>query len=224
MGILTSKYSIIILFLYPISSACNELYPTLETIQWFDCLNMFQNAVAICHRSMQWMVYSLKSQTSTALECCYWRLSPEWETLIVIITKSLWALKSMYVISSSLQFNHIIKYASLIALIMRLFQVWKIWNKDKSRDIIDPTISEPLYEEESLRCLQVGLLCVQDFANDRPTMSSIILMLTSEIAALPTPKRPVFTGRQGTPGSDSSYSAHVYSSGNNISITTLEGR
>ena len=31
-----------------------------------------------------------------------------------------------------------------------------------------------------VRCIQVGLLCVQDRANDRPDMHSVVLMLESE--------------------------------------------
>lgn len=97
--------------------------------------------------------------------------------------------------------------------------VWKSWNINNTKEIIDPTISEPVFETEILRCIQVGLLCVQELAKDRPTMSSIISMLTSEIATLPTPNKPAFTGPQVT--SDSSHSSV---SRNNVSITTIEGR
>ena len=39
----------------------------------------------------------------------------------------------------------------------------------------------------------MALLCVQDSAADRPTMSDIVSMLGSEAAALPTPKQPAFS-------------------------------
>ncbi|KAF6138879.1 hypothetical protein GIB67_018610 [Kingdonia uniflora] len=78
---------------------------------------------------------------------------------------------------------------------------WKVWNEDNLSALIDPGLSEPCFEEEILRCIHVGLLCVQDFAEDRPTMSKILSML-SEIAPLPLPKQPAFTERQVSSSSD----------------------
>ena len=43
-----------------------------------------------------------------------------------------------------------------------------------------------------LRCIQVGLLCVQKYPEDRPIMSSVFSMLTNEEAILPQPKQPGF--------------------------------
>ena len=40
--------------------------------------------------------------------------------------------------------------------------------------LIDPMISEPCFEMEILRCIHVGLLCVQDFAKNRPNVSIVI--------------------------------------------------
>ena len=62
--------------------------------------------------------------------------------------------------------------------------------------VINPMISKPCYEMEILRCIHVGLLCVQEFAKDRPTTSTVNSMLKSEIADLPCPKKPAFTERQ----------------------------
>lgn len=42
-------------------------------------------------------------------------------------------------------------------------------------------------KEELLRCFQIGLLCVQENAEERPTMGSVVMMLGSE-AAIPQPK------------------------------------
>nr|KJB12757.1 hypothetical protein B456_002G035100 [Gossypium raimondii] len=47
--------------------------------------------------------------------------------------------------------------------------------------------------KEILRCIHVGLLCVQEYAKDRPTISTVISMLNSEISDLNTPKQPAFT-------------------------------
>ncbi|XP_022720832.1 LOW QUALITY PROTEIN: uncharacterized protein LOC111278491 [Durio zibethinus] len=73
--------------------------------------------------------------------------------------------------------------------------VWKLWNEDNVLALIDPVLSDPCNRSEILRCIHVGLLCVQEFAEDRPTVSTVISMLNSEIVDLPTPKQPAFTAR-----------------------------
>lgn len=42
-------------------------------------------------------------------------------------------------------------------------------------------------------CIQVGLLCVQDCAEDRPNMSEVVTMLSNEGASLPMPKQPMYS-------------------------------
>ncbi|MED6115015.1 hypothetical protein PIB30_086135, partial [Stylosanthes scabra] len=55
-----------------------------------------------------------------------------------------------------------------------------------------------------VRSINVGLLCVQQNPDDRPSMSTVVLMLSSE-CALPEPKMPgFFTEREmGGDGSSS---------------------
>ncbi|BAT93991.1 hypothetical protein VIGAN_08055300 [Vigna angularis var. angularis] len=43
-----------------------------------------------------------------------------------------------------------------------------------------------------LRCIHIGLLCVQENLIDRPTMATIILMLNSYSLSLPIPAEPAF--------------------------------
>ncbi|GMN61957.1 hypothetical protein TIFTF001_031044 [Ficus carica] len=45
---------------------------------------------------------------------------------------------------------------------------------------------------EVLRCIHVGLLCVQQRAADRPSMSSVVVMLSSDCHVLPYPNRPAY--------------------------------
>ncbi|GJX21456.1 G-type lectin S-receptor-like serine/threonine-protein kinase CES101 [Tanacetum coccineum] len=59
---------------------------------------------------------------------------------------------------------------------------WELWNKGRGLDFMDPVMT----------CIHVGLLCVQDHAIDRPTMSEVISMLTNENMHLPKPKQPAF--------------------------------
>ncbi|XP_065619788.1 G-type lectin S-receptor-like serine/threonine-protein kinase SD1-13 [Quercus suber] len=73
---------------------------------------------------------------------------------------------------------------------------WKLWNANNIIALIDTMVYEPCFEMEILRCIHVGLLCVQEFAKDRSTVSVVISMLKSEILDLPHPKHPAFTERK----------------------------
>ncbi|KAK2967409.1 hypothetical protein RJ640_022341, partial [Escallonia rubra] len=74
---------------------------------------------------------------------------------------------------------------------------WKLWNEEKIVNLIDPTIIFDRFSQmEVLRYIQVGLLCVQDLARDRPTISTVLSMLSSEIVDLLTPKQPVLAERE----------------------------
>jgi hypothetical protein len=89
-------------------------------------------------------------------------------------------------------------------------------------DLVDPSLAKSCTQTEALRCIQIGLLCIQDNPNYRPLMSSVVTMLENESTPLSVPKQPVYfshAGTQGTAGETTS------SSLNNMSLTTvLEGR
>ncbi|KAM7469399.1 hypothetical protein LguiA_007582 [Lonicera macranthoides] len=62
------------------------------------------------------------------------------------------------------------------------------WREGTCSNLFDPQLSASqisVHEEEIMRCIHIGLLCVQDSATDRPTMASIVLMLNSSSLALP---------------------------------------
>ncbi|KAM4102053.1 hypothetical protein ACB094_05G193700 [Castanea mollissima] len=102
---------------------------------------------------------------------------------------------------------------------------WKLWNADNIVALIDPMIYEPCFEMEMLRCIHVGLLCVQELAKDRPTASVFVSMLKSEIVDLPRPKKPAYTERQMDLDTKSSQSSQNICSVNNVTITTMaQGR
>lgn len=56
---------------------------------------------------------------------------------------------------------------------------------------MDPTIRDFTPIRKALRWIQIGMLCVQDYAGDRPTMSDVVLMLETETMALPCPRQPL---------------------------------
>ncbi|XXG69298.1 hypothetical protein AAC387_Pa06g2203 [Persea americana] len=73
-----------------------------------------------------------------------------------------------------------------------LSYVWKHWNGGTSLEIIDQSIAKHHSTNEILRCVHMGLLCVQDDATQRPTMSSVVLMLNSYSMTFPVPSPPAF--------------------------------
>ncbi|XP_059628024.1 G-type lectin S-receptor-like serine/threonine-protein kinase At1g11330 [Cornus florida] len=101
---------------------------------------------------------------------------------------------------------------------------WKLWNEDRIAILIDPTISDPCFQVEILRYIHVGLLCVQDFAADRPTVNTALFMLGSEVAKLPTPMQPAFSETQGLSNVRSSQESQRKYSVNNVTITIIDGR
>ncbi|XP_058092189.1 cysteine-rich receptor-like protein kinase 44 isoform X6 [Magnolia sinica] len=70
--------------------------------------------------------------------------------------------------------------------------VWKHWKDSTVLELIDPTISESFSSSEVMRCIHIALLCVQEDVIDRPTMSSIVLMLNSFSMSLSAPSQPAF--------------------------------
>ncbi|CAI0460702.1 unnamed protein product [Linum tenue] len=56
---------------------------------------------------------------------------------------------------------------------------WKHWVNGTALKIVDSTLGEEFKKDEVLKCINIGLLCVQEAAEKRPTMSDIILKLGS---------------------------------------------
>ncbi|PKU68641.1 G-type lectin S-receptor-like serine/threonine-protein kinase [Dendrobium catenatum] len=101
---------------------------------------------------------------------------------------------------------------------------WRLWSESKSLELVDDALKYGYPEKEVLRCMQISLLCVQEGSEDRPTMASVVLMLGSEGMTLPQPKRPGFYPKDGSKVANLSTSDHVYSSGNDITVTMIHGR
>ena len=74
---------------------------------------------------------------------------------------------------------------------MNYFQAWTNWRNGRAANIIDPTLNNGL-GDEIVRCIHIGLLCVQEKVADRPTMAEVVLMLDSHSFALPVPLQPAY--------------------------------
>ncbi|CAN6915226.1 hypothetical protein Bca4012_088314 [Brassica carinata] len=73
-----------------------------------------------------------------------------------------------------------------------LGHAWRQYTEDKACELIDEALKESCTDvSEVLRAIHIGLLCVQQDPQDRPTMSVVVLMLSSDMLLL-DPKEPGF--------------------------------
>ncbi|XP_030970808.1 G-type lectin S-receptor-like serine/threonine-protein kinase RKS1 [Quercus lobata] len=100
--------------------------------------------------------------------------------------------------------------------------IWDQWKEGKAMEIVDPSLGETYPANEVLRCIQIGLLCVQDHATNRPAMSAVVFMLSSD-TPLPSPKQPAFIFKStcNTKGQTTIEGANSI---NEITITKIDGR
>ncbi|KAF9672903.1 hypothetical protein SADUNF_Sadunf11G0092800 [Salix dunnii] len=106
-----------------------------------------------------------------------------------------------------------------------VYKAWKLFTDGRPLELVSESIVNTCNLFEALRSIHVGLLCVQENPEDRPTMSYVVLMLGNE-DALPRPKQPgFFTERdliEATYTSSSSQSKPY--SANECSISLMEAR
>uniref|UniRef100_A0A0E0KVP4 non-specific serine/threonine protein kinase n=1 Tax=Oryza punctata TaxID=4537 RepID=A0A0E0KVP4_ORYPU len=80
-------------------------------------------------------------------------------------------------------------------------QAWRLWEHGNLIDLLDPAMARPASDDDAEllydleRCINIGLLCIQDMADDRPTMSEVVAMLTSRTSQMEQPKRPTLDSR-----------------------------
>ncbi|THF96484.1 hypothetical protein TEA_017080 [Camellia sinensis var. sinensis] len=70
---------------------------------------------------------------------------------------------------------------------------WRLWSDGKELEFLDPLLAGSCPVAEVVRCIHIGLLCVQEDPKDRPNMSSVVVLLGSESATLPEPNQPAFS-------------------------------
>ena len=83
-------------------------------------------------------------------------------------------------------------------------------------EIVDSSLGDQ-YANEVSRCIQIGLLCVQEHATNRPTMSAVVFMLGND-TTLAYPKQPAFILK-------STYNSREgVNSVNEVTITMIDAR
>ena len=98
--------------------------------------------------------------------------------------------------------------------------------------LLDGCSADGFQPSEMLRCIHVGLLCVQEDAHLRPGMAAVVVMLNSRSITLPVPTPPAYLvpnregalGRSMTPGAETPTGAVPEPFGNEASISDLEPR
>ncbi|XP_037463926.1 putative cysteine-rich receptor-like protein kinase 20 [Triticum dicoccoides] len=92
---------------------------------------------------------------------------------------------------------------------------WRLWKDRRLHELVDPSLGNGYEVAEITQCAQVALLCAQEDPADRPTMTDIAAMLSSESTRLPMePKRPSVLSEGGA-GEDT----YVNQSSRTIDIT-----
>ncbi|XP_024951312.1 cysteine-rich receptor-like protein kinase 44 isoform X2 [Citrus sinensis] len=112
---------------------------------------------------------------------------------------------------------------------------WQHWMNRTALELLDPALGNQWPKYEVLKCIHIGLLCVQEAAADRPSMSDIVTMLSSYSITSPEPSKPAFFSsreslgsdleeRGNTSQSDKSNSVPLQQSINEVTISELDPR
>ncbi|XP_019156175.1 PREDICTED: G-type lectin S-receptor-like serine/threonine-protein kinase At4g27290 isoform X3 [Ipomoea nil] len=104
-----------------------------------------------------------------------------------------------------------------------LSHAWKLYRDGRSIELVEVHLDEPHDLPQVLRSIQVGLLCVQHYPEDRPSMSSIVHMLANDVQ-LPIPKEPGFFTEKRVNEPSSSSDKEQSCSINEVTISVLNPR
>ncbi|CAL5185070.1 unnamed protein product [Lathyrus oleraceus] len=110
-----------------------------------------------------------------------------------------------------------------------LSYVWRQWRDETPFNILDPKMKGTYSETEVTKCIQIGLLCAQQFPDARPTIATVVSYLNNDFIELPNPQEPTFLfhGQMDAKGipqessSTQSISTSTALTANELSITEL---
>ncbi|KAK1364894.1 G-type lectin S-receptor-like serine/threonine-protein kinase [Heracleum sosnowskyi] len=102
--------------------------------------------------------------------------------------------------------------------------VWDLWGKSSVMEIVDPSLGESHeYDPEIFRCIHIGLLCVQESATARPSMSEVVFMLCND-TSLPPPGQAAFIFRADIGPTNTGSGSVGALSANEVTISMVLGR
>ncbi|CAJ1977290.1 unnamed protein product [Sphenostylis stenocarpa] len=103
---------------------------------------------------------------------------------------------------------------------------WRNWREGTAFNIVDQTLHNNS-RDEIMRCIHIGLLCVQENVTSRPTMATVVIMFNSNSFTLPLPSQPAYSLNARDPPDTSSDESRINSmqaSANEASISELDPR
>ncbi|KAK9151924.1 hypothetical protein Syun_010233 [Stephania yunnanensis] len=116
---------------------------------------------------------------------------------------------------------------------------WRHWTRGSYFELLDRCLGNRYIESEVVRCIHIALLCIQEDTDQRPTMSSVVVMLSSYTMNLAAPLQPAFlltsgtgrsrsddisTGREASESEASSCTRSKAPSNNDVTISELVPR
>ncbi|KAL6616185.1 hypothetical protein ACP70R_038455 [Stipagrostis hirtigluma subsp. patula] len=100
---------------------------------------------------------------------------------------------------------------------------WMLWKEGRGVELLDEAMGGSFHHNKALRCIHIALLCVEPQPRNRPLMSSVVTMLTSENSVLPEPNEPgVSIGRTNMSDTELSQTRSVTESC--VTVTAREAR
>ncbi|KAL4178800.1 hypothetical protein AMTRI_Chr13g116910 [Amborella trichopoda] len=102
---------------------------------------------------------------------------------------------------------------------------WHLWSDGRPIELMDQSLGETCPRNQVLRCIHIGLLCVQADATNRPHISSVVAMLGNDSLSLSMPMPPLMVyGDRNITRSDISINYTEGNSVNEVSISAIHGR
>ncbi|XBH76140.1 hypothetical protein VPH35_102832 [Triticum aestivum] len=71
-------------------------------------------------------------------------------------------------------------------------RAWALWSKGRLMKLVDSHLHGESCAADIMRCIHIALLCVEEDAANRPTIQEVVLMLSCQSVALPTPQCPAY--------------------------------
>lgn len=91
-------------------------------------------------------------------------------------------------------------------------------------EFVDKSMSISPFNHDVVRYIHIGLLCVQKNIEERPTMASVVTMLSSDTILVSKPQKPGFYMERNLAMSTSTYGGKDPPNSNGMSVTLIEGR
>jgi len=99
-----------------------------------------------------------------------------------------------------------------------------MWCAGKCLELMDPLLENTYISNEVEKFIQIGLLCVQEAATTRPTMSMVMVLLASDVMIIPKPNKPAFSVGRMTSVEMSASESSKNISINDLSISSIVPR